>query len=380
MNLKIKISYLCLYLGILFSSCGNNNSNKIYKNEYTHKVNIKYTEFKCKKYKLKGFDSSGVGKIVINNNKILYMDDIFNVVYRCNLKGYFENIVVERGKGPKDIIGCGYYTKTKSNYFFITKNGAVSKMNKSWEREKVYMINLPIKHTVEEITYNPSLEYTGIYELNMESKNICDYDSDNLLIPIITDHFKINGFGTNSDKFYKESYMFGIMNKNTGEVNRMIGHRSDIYLKKKYIPNFNWFSFTKINNRIYVSFAADPKIQIMDLDGKNVARFGIKGKDMNTNYRETKIPQIALDNCSRDLVEFDYYRNLKFIPETNLLFRTYKKQLKDKDGMQIYKNKTLIGDVNVPLGFRIVGYAKGKYYAQGKSRNDDIIFYSFTLN
>lgn len=374
-NKKLSIFYiLCLFLTI--SSC---SEKKTPRNEDRSIRKIRYKNIEFKKHELKGFDSSGTGKILINKDKLLFADELFNVIYECDLNGDFKKIVAEKGKGPRDIAGCGYFIESKDGYILTTKNWIVSEMSNNWERKNLFSINFPLAHSLKEVRNNPSCEYIGIYELDIFCKNICEFDNDHLLIPITTEHFKLNGYGTNSEEYYKNSYILGIVNKEKGIVEKMIGHRPDVYRKNKYIPNFNWFSFTIIKNEIIVSFAADPKIYVLNKKGENLYKYGFSGKNMKIDYKCTTNPNIALKNTQEDFIKYDYYNSIKYIKETGLLFRTYKNRSKDHDGMQIYKDCSLIADIEVPKNFRISGYANGVYYAQGESINDIISFYTFKL-
>lgn len=377
-KIKLFITYT-LGISLLICSCTNGNKKKLESKSNNTKTNIKIQNIKITPHKLEGFDSSGNGDLIMYNDKLLFADELFDVVFECSLDGKFTKIRTEKGNGPHNILGCGYYIKTKNYHIFTTKNWDVSIMNKNWERAKVFKINFPIQHTIEELTNNPSCDHIGIYEFDIFSKDICEYDDSHILIPISTDHFKLNGYGTNSDEYYKNSYILGIVNIETGLVEKMIGHRSKIYLENKYIPNFNWFSLTKIKSKYLVSFAADPKIYVLDKKGNTIETFGNKGKNMNTNYRLTKDPNIGIKNTKEDFLIFDYYKNIKYINETNILFRTYKKKLKNYDGLQIYQNNKLIGDIKVPKYFKVIGFHKGVYYAQGKINDNEITYYKFVF-
>lgn len=376
MKVRSIIIFCTLSLGLINNSC---KEDKRCTNEDKTKTDIIYNKIKYTKHELTGFDSSGSGKLILNKDKLLFADELFKVIYECDLEGHFQKILAERGKGPRDIIGCAYFIKNKDGYILASKNWVVCEMTKNWERKNAYSLMFPKIHPYNELRNNPSTEYTGIYEFDIYCKNICEYDSDHLLIPITTEHYKLNGYGNNSDEYYKNSYILGVVDREKGIVEKMIGHRSNVYSNKKYIPNFNWYSFTKIKDEIFVSFAADPKIQVMDKNGYNLYQFGIPGKNMKTNYRLTTNPQIAIYNTKEDLDIYDYYKNLKYIQETKLLFRTYKKNLKDCDGMQVYRNTCLIADINVPKDFRIIGYINGEYYAQGKIEDDIITYFNFKL-
>ena len=48
---------------------------------------------------------------------------------------------------------------------------------------------------------------------------------------------------------------------------------------------------------------------------------------------------------------------VEYVDETGLLFRSYRKGGGSvTDGLQVYRDGVLVGDVDVPLGFRMAGY------------------------
>lgn len=60
-----------------------------------------------------------------------------------------------------------------------------------------------------------------------------------------------------------------------------------------------------------------------------------------------------------------HYTSLEYIDETGILLRTYQRGGDSKDdGMQIYKDGILIGDVSVPKGMKVTGYISPYYYSQ----------------
>ena len=55
---------------------------------------------------------------------------------------------------------------------------------------------------------------------------------------------------------------------------------------------------------------------------------------------------------------------VEYVDETGLLFRSYRKGGGSvTDGLQVYRDGVLVGDVDVPLGFRMAGYVEPYYYS-----------------
>ena len=105
--------------------------------------------------------------------------------------------------------------------------------------------------------------------------------------------------------------------------------------------------------------------------------------DINTNYKKIHSYKECRKFYYDERETKGYYGWLQYINETNILFRSYSKGDKEStDGLQIYKNSTLLGDIDVPKNFKIIGYIKPYYYTQAKIEEEEerIIIYRFKLN
>lgn len=59
------------------------------------------------------------------------------------------------------------------------------------------------------------------------------------------------------------------------------------------------------------------------------------------------------------------YGWIEYIDETGILFRSYVKGRNSlTDGLQVYSDDVMVADVDVPEGFRVVGYIEPYYYSQ----------------
>ena len=59
------------------------------------------------------------------------------------------------------------------------------------------------------------------------------------------------------------------------------------------------------------------------------------------------------------------YGWIEYIDETGILFRSYVKGRNSlTDGLQVYSDGVMVADVDVPEGFRVVGYIEPYYYSQ----------------
>lgn len=121
-------------------------------------------------------------------------------------------------------------------------------------------------------------------------------------------------------------------------------------------------------------------------DKEDIAYF-----DMDTTYTNVSIQGNIHDPDNlrkvREITESDrstkgYYQSMKLFDDMDLLFRTYSKNESTKsDGLQIYQNEILIGDVPVPESFEVVGYNSPYFYGQisGNGDADLLQLYRFKI-
>ena len=73
-----------------------------------------------------------------------------------------------------------------------------------------------------------------------------------------------------------------------------------------------------------------------------------------------------------------YYTWLEYVDETGLLFRSYQKGgSQSTDGLQIYKDGVLLGDINVPKGLKVMGYVSPYYYSYVIADEEREIMYMY---
>ncbi len=126
------------------------------------------------------------------------------------------------------------------------------------------------------------------------------------------------------------------------------------------------FPFFDINQEgdFYIGFEADSLIYCYDQEFQPKYAFGFQGKKMRTDYPNVHTVDELRYKRTNEKQKYGHYNSVKYIDETGLLFRTYAKGSHYRwDGLQIYDGTTLMGDVEVPKNFRIIGYYDDYYYA-----------------
>lgn len=383
-----------IILLILIYSCSNINHDDIGAIEYynipvlssenNHKKVLKL-DFKISKID-SSLSSSFVGELWVNKNKLYFSDHYFNYVYELDINGNLKNTYLGKGNGPNEIPDLDDIVPNKDGSYTVLSSYSTSIYNfdNSWKRIGKSVIDFNIKRSDNEILQNPDPSIFDSYELETGYDDILrNWNEKYVAISVSASHPSFNGY-FDSDSFYKYSRVIALINKNTGKISDFFGRRSPVYLSQKNIPSFNHFKFEIDDKNAYLSFMPDPNIYVINKKTKlAIGKFGVKGNNMKTNYRLTDNYEQAQKNELEDMEIYGYYRDLKIIPEDNLVFRTYSKSKEsDNDGLQIYKKFNLIGDINVPKGFKIIGKINNHYIGSIKNNTSDesVSIYKITFN
>lgn len=199
----------------------------------------------------------------------------------------------------------------------------------------------------------------------------------------------IDGFTGFEEKFLKKGRAFGYLNIDESPitVEGFAGRRPPLFYKDYHfieqfaIPNFD---IDRTQNQVFVNYEPDSVIYAYDSNFFIRHAFGRQGRDMQTNYREfTGLRGLNTNTFISERRQKGYYTWLEYIEETKMLFRSYQKSGKaSKDGLQVYKNRRLLADVDVPKGFKVLGYSDPWYYSHimVDERAEKIWVYRFKIN
>ena len=209
------------------------------------------------------------------------------------------------------------------------------------------------------------------------------YLNDSILIfPVnLVDRF-VSEKQIGSDR-YDKLHIFGELNVNTMMVERVTGKMPEIYHEKP-IPHFESFRFAMKGDTVYVNHYVDSLIYVYLYPDKLIYTMGFEGRNINRNYTQTT----ELDEGKtfmKDYKTVGSSAGLDYVPETNMLIRTYvKERITRKTGIQFYQNSNMLADVDMPDYFMFLGYNNGWYYGVRKlpleTENDiRFVFYKFRI-
>lgn len=105
---------------------------------------------------------------------------------------------------------------------------------------------------------------------------------------------------------------------------------------------------------------------------------------MNTDYLSVYDYKECRKNYRSERNTKSHYYWIEYVDETGMLFRSYNKDSDTVDGLQIYRDGVLVGDVEVPKKFRVMGYIAPYYYSYIipllDENDDSLIMYKFKLD
>lgn len=316
-------------------------------------------------------------------------------VYDAN--GNFVDQHLGLGRGPGEVSKLRDHISHKGEHLIID-NVHVQVFDASWRFQKQLDFSWPMVHSIAELTSHPDPSYIDLYETKYYENRFASFSDSSLIFNIETTHPKYNAF--NTKEYYQTSKIFGLYDINKQEIISVLGKKSPVYQKYSYIPNHDYHYYALANDTLFINFEPDPLIYVYDKTFSPIYAFGKPGRQMDQKYDETQNTEVIHDRNKFfiDRVTKGYYYHLSYFPGEKMLFRIYttgmdkaiidqvSEIIENPKRMQIYHGTTLIGDVEIPPRFRIIGYKAPYYYADGydhyldtESSHDRIGIYRFKL-
>ena len=374
--MTIKTMRNCLLFIILFAlfSCNTAQNEKKWIDKGVRA--IEYTNILIDTVKLDEIKSSCVGEVGIYSDSIYFVDKKFCWIFSFDKDGKLANKYLGQGAGPCEIntgLIDGYTHTEDGNSIFIGAMNDCHIFSETLEREKTFVIDKGDRRK-QDINLNDFAIYTLMYP-----KLILRENNGYLYFNQYCEHPNFNFIA--SDNFYKDSKLISRMSLENGKVDKMFGEYSAIY-SHKVLNQFNLFSFDiDRNGNFYICFEADSLIYKYDSKYNPVCAYGFPGLGMNIDYKSIDSYIDLKNDYADERRQKSYYDWIEYIDELDLLFRSYKKSNNEFDGLQIYRDSKLISDVDVPKGFRVMGYIKPYVYSNISidDENETMEIYRFLL-
>lgn len=334
--------------------------------------NIVYTSLSLDTLRLDAQYTSMAGQWHLKDSLLCFVDRFAVGVKEYNLDGKFVGEHIRQGKGPDEVIAasfCSTFDKTNGDFIMEDSNCFIHRFSKDYRKlfslNKAWFTALSSGFDEKEWTdlYNhPDPEVPEMYEYNFVCERMQSVDSE-VIMPIITEHVHYNGYERRYNKgFWTDSYVFiRFRPEDVSGSKVLFGHYPPLFSQKD-IPAFSKYDFCADEDRILVTFAADPRIFLMDYNGRVLGSFGFPEEGISGRYPETSSFDEYEDKLQKMMKTYGFYDRLARCG--NFIFRTCRLDHDSGTMLQIYDlDYNLVGDVPIGEGFEIIGEHAGDYYA-----------------
>ncbi|MFC3416220.1 hypothetical protein [Algoriphagus hitonicola] len=374
------------FISFIFFSCTSAEKVKFDGEEIDYHRNIDRSSIALKIDSIENkeviFSGSGIWKIF--NDQIILADKRTGIIYVFKDDLSLKETQLGIGQGPNQLNG-GLVAMASGDQglFLLGGNYDYYVVDKNWTISQTGNLDFYHENTpYDELLKNPKPEYTGIYEIHYKFQKPTWFGEGKVMIQLSSTHPEYNYILNKI--YFEEAKNLGILELSSGKIQISSGY-PPIYSGSNFIPYLMGTAIAPLKNSFYVqSFEADSLLYKFSADGLIHHAFGHAGKDMMTEYPDLSALDVSeFDQGREDLrPKVNFYTTLDFMEKQNLLVRGYTKNSPLADGIQLYRNDTLLLDQAVPKGFNYFGYKEpylyGSYNRQVE-REEKIVVYRLKL-
>ncbi|MBS4013007.1 MAG: hypothetical protein KGZ97_04495 [Bacteroidetes bacterium] len=352
------MKYKTLLLLITFVYGCSTNENKFcdnlddfYKHEIIHtELNQNQITVELDSLVIKGINSSFVGFVRVYNNTIYFVDERFGRVFAYDSEMNLINTYLGHGRGPREIDTgpiMDLVSLPSGKHFLIGTSWDCFIYDSTWTLHKRYFLDWRPEHSREEAINNPKPHMRNIYGLNYPRIRGKFHD-EQIFYQIYSQNPKF--WYVNTREYYECARILCKINSETGIITNILGRHSPVHRQYNYLGAlaYSYFDITK-DGLLYLCHKPDSLIYVFDTEFNPKYAFGLKGKNMNTDYLNISSLDEMKYHGREEWHNKGYYTAIKVFEEQDLVFRSYAKGAhSNTDGLQIYKGTTLIADIDVP--------------------------------
>lgn len=322
-------------------------------------------------------DASYVGMLNWVNDSLYYIDEKFCALFVFDNEGNFVSQHLSQGPGPNELATkniVGYCHLNNNKHFFIGPSNDCYIFNSHFQKDNFYVI------TRVGVQENKPYDSPYYYTLSYPKLIMRSYD-EKIYTNVYCEHPDLHMFNSYS-KYVSQAHFLATINSTSGLMENVFGNYTLPYKQE------NTKQFTLVNydvdqsGNFYISLESDSLIYKYDNSFNPLIAFGYEGEGMSNNYMTLNSIRDFRREYSTQRETRSHYTWLEYIDERELLFRSYQKdETYPTDGLQIYERNKLIGDLDVPKGFRVIGYSAPNFIASVPINEDEekIVFYKFKL-
>lgn len=375
-----------LAVSSLFMSCNSETETVLIKQNTDLQIN----QFKLDTIWLEPPVYSGVGMFHVYKDTIFLFDKILGTISTFDKNGTLYKRHLGLGKGPYELESGHIHSVLPSGKHAFLADFGIWNYSSSYEKGKFVQIDWNCEgEQMEALEKNPypdkSCSYGYKWGIAQNNPPFLSLNNERLIIPVSFEHPKMNAF--QHKKYYEQTYLYGILNSNSGKIEQLLIKRPASISEKGILPNFDITQIALDNqNNILCSYATEPLIDVFSSAGELLFRFGVQGNHMNTDYPKTIDTdyEVIEQKGWKERENYGWYDGL-YLDETNgYTFRNYFKgniSGENKYGIQIYDSTyTLISDLDLPVNCRIIGKIEDEYIASGIFKEDGTLPAFFKLS
>ncbi len=334
--------------------------------------NIQNLDISISKIPLELTNSSYVGELSFSKDRIYFVDFKYGFVYELDASGNF--IAKHLGQGDReneiDIAEILRFSRsTNGNWNFYGNSNDVHIYDSQFNKISHTYIDWQGSAPYGDARYLEKFSTSEpiIYSFDFSNREVVNFD-ENDFVPIYSEHKLFNSL--NVDLYYKESRVIAevdLKDPNNVNIKRIYGRRTPELLKYKYLPQHSTVYFDiDLKGNFYLSNEVDSIIYVYDKKYRLKKAFGLSAVDFEYDYKE--ISSYNIDEY-RNLYYLDkprrsFYKQIKYFEDSNLLFRfNNKANTEEFDGLQIYRDNSLISDLKIPNDMVLVHQQEGNFYS-----------------
>jgi hypothetical protein len=325
--------------------------------------------------------SSMVGKISISEGHIFFVDSKLSMLYEFDTAGRYLGNHIGHGYGPNQLpIRQIEFFAPLSNggFFFIGPSFDCFLFDKQYRRVDDYEMNWHRSSDDTRYLSNPDPNTTDPYAPAYIVGKII-LDRNKVIFPLLCQH---RHFNPTLDSYAASAKVLAEMDLNDGYITNLFGGLSPIYSNSKPNATLAYATFEALpGDLMVISYPADPSLYLATRSFQIIRCFGKPGREVEQNYVSVSTMEDFWRIWYENTQVHGYYRDIKYINDRGLLFRSYQKNGTSTDGLQIYKDDTLIADLDTPRGFDISGYVEPYFYSNAfiDETKGEIKIYKFKL-
>lgn len=351
-----------LFMLILLAGCSSNNSQNFTKQPNSVK-NTTIIKIELDTLLLDSIETSFEIESSINDNKIYLVDKYMNYLYEYNTEGNLIKRYLGNGRARNETtIGrISSHTFLDDGIFFFNPNADYYFYDNDFIFKDMFNISYQNPEWNLHNIYEDPLAYSQRY-----SDIVCRQYGGNIYFNVHLQHPLANIITTTKKHLKRNANILEVKPNEKGFGRLLAIGYPNSYKKdsqtKAVLSSVNFDIDTA--GHFYVTYEADSLIYVYDNSFNMLQCYGFAGRDMDLNYTQANNLKEAKSIYHSERNSKGYYNWLEYVDETGMLFRSYKKGVSAlSDGLQIFKNGIMIGDVDVPKGTRVMGYIAPYYYS-----------------